>query len=288
MKIGFIGLGLMGESMSLNILTNSDSTLYVYDINIDKVNQLASDGAFPCNSAKEVAKNSEIIITMVPKNEHVIQVYNEMYDEVRTNQLYIDMSTIDPNVSIEISKKIKALGASMIDAPVVKSKPAAINRTLGIYVGGQKQDYERALPILKLMGSNIIHMGGNGTGTTMKLLHNMLVGTIQNGVNEMIYLSEKANINIDDFITAISYGGGQNFYLDGKGKKISERNFETAFSIENMHKDVHLAKDLANSFNCFLPAVDNVVNIYDKAMEKGSNKEDFSASFKVVEENAKK
>lgn len=288
MKIGFIGLGMMGESLSFNIMKKLNCDLYVFDVFKDKVNLLVSQGAIGCESSFEVAEKSDVIITMVPKNEHVIQIHNDLYKAVRKNQLYIDMSTISPNVSIELAKKIKDLGAKMIDAPVVKSKPAAVNGTLGVFVGGDYEDYERALPILKCVGQEITYLGKNGTGATMKLIHNMLVGIIQNGVNEMLLLAEEFNINPDDFVKAISSGGGQNLYLDKKGKNISERNFKTAFSLENMHKDMHLVEDLVKSKNLNLPSVKHIVDIFDQAMKNGYGKEDFSASFKVVEAISKK
>lgn len=288
MNIGFIGLGLMGESMSLNILKKLDCHLFVYDINPEKVEKLVQAGAIKTNSSFEVAKNSEIIITMVPKTEHVIAVHESLYKAVKPGQLYIDMSTIDPNVSKILATNLKKQKASMIDAPVVKSKSAAIDGTLGIYVGGSKEDYLRALPVLECMGKNIIHLGENGKGASMKLMHNMLVGTIQNGVNEILVLAEKANIDIEDFQKAIAYGGGQNFYLDGKGKSIHQRNFKTAFSVQHMYKDVHLAKDFIDSYHLNLPTTNHIVQIYDEAMNDGYGKEDFSASFKVVEKLSKK
>ena len=288
MKIGFIGLGLMGESLSLNIMKKLKCDLFVFDVNSEKVKKLENDGAIGCSSSYEVAEKSDIIITMVPKNEHVIQIHKNLYKAVRKGQLYIEMSTISPSVSIELANNIKKLGAKMIDAPVVKSKPAAVNGTLGVYVGGDIEDYNRALPILKCVGKEITYLGKNGNGTTMKLIHNMLVGIIQNGVNEMLILAEKSNINIDDFVKAISSGGGQNLYLDRKGKKIYERDFTTAFSLANMHKDMHLVEDLVKSKNLNLPSVKHIVDIFDQAVNAGYKEEDFSASFKIVEANSLK
>ena len=288
MKVGFIGLGLMGEVMSSNILKKLECQLYVYDLNKDKVSYLEKQGAISCASAIEVAVKSDIVITVVPKSEHVISIHNELYKAVKKNQLFIDMSTIDPEISRKLAQKLNDLGASMIDAPIVKSRPAAVDGTLGIFVGGSKTDYLRALPVLECMGKNLVYMGDNGSGLTMKLMHNMLVGAIQNGVNEMLLLSENAGINIDDFVKAISYGGGQNFYLDKKGKKIINRDFETSFSVENMNKDTHLVENLINKYNLDLPTAKHVVNIYDQAMKFGYQKEDFSATFKVVEKNSKK
>lgn len=282
MKIGFIGLGLMGESMALNILTKLKCNLYVYDISEEKIDQLCQEGAIRTSSLIELVNKADIVITMLPNSQNVVDVYNVIYPFVRKGHLFIDMSTINPNVSKELSKQITSFGGSMIDAPVVKSKNAAITGTLGIYVGGKEADYQRAKPILETMGNNIIHLGDNGVGATMKLAHNMLVGSIQNGVNEVLVLAEKANINIDYFIKAISYGGGQNFYLDSKGNSIIEGDYTTAFSVKNMHKDMHLAKDLANQYNLNLSTLNQVVDIYDQAMTDGYSNEDFSATYKVI------
>lgn len=286
MKIGFIGIGLMGESLALNILNKLNCELYIFDVNTDKVKLLEKEGAIGCSSALEVASKSDIIITMVPKNEHVISIHKSLYSAVREGQLYIDMSTISPDVSIKLANKIKNLGAKMIDAPVVKSKPAAVNGTLGVFVGGDKADYERALPILKCIGKDITYMGKNGNGSTMKLIHNLLVGIIQNGVNEMIVLAEESDIDINDFVNAIASGGGQNFYLDKKGRKIGNRNFETSFSFANMHKDMHLVDKFIESKNLNLPSIKHILKIFDQGMKDGLAKEDFSASFKVVEKNS--
>jgi 3-hydroxyisobutyrate dehydrogenase len=192
------------------------------------------------------------------------------------------MSTIDPQISKELSKKIAEKGAVMLDAPVVKSVPAAVSGTLGIYVGGNEETYKNIKFILECMGNNIIYLGDNGSGLVMKLCHNTLVSQIQNGVNEMITLSQKSGIPTEDFIKAISYGGGQNFYLDGKGKAIIDNNFTTAFSIENMHKDVHLTGNLLDELGLNLPGVRIVQGIYDEAINRGYGKEDFCATIKVV------
>jgi len=175
----------------------------------------------------------------------------------------------------------------MIDAPVVKSKPAAIAGELGIYVGGNKEIFDTVKPILQLMGKDIIHMGDNGSGLVMKISHNMLVAQIQNGVNEMLTLSEASGLEFDDVVTAISYGGGQNFYLDSKKTTIKSGDFSPKFSIENMHKDIYLALNLADEINVDIPGAENARNVYDKAMELGINKEDFSATIKVVKKTQK-
>lgn len=282
MKVGFIGLGLMGKPMSINIIKKSGMPVMVFDLDKEKINQVAAEGAEAAASIKEIAEKCDVIISMVPKSEHVISVYNELLPEAKTGKIFIDMSTIDPQVSRDLAEKIKEKGAEMIDAPVVKSVPAAETGTLGIYVGGAEETYKKVENILKCMGSNIIYLGENGAGLVMKLCHNTLVSEIQNGVNEMITLAQKNGISVEEFMTAVSYGGAQNFYLDTKGKVIAEGNFKTAFSVENMNKDVNLTAGLVKQLGLNLPGVEVARNVYSQAMESGYGKEDFSATFKVV------
>ena len=192
------------------------------------------------------------------------------------------MSTIDPSVSVEISEMVKKTGARFIDAPVVKSKPAAIEGTLGIYVGGDEKTYEDMLPILKYMGCNVIRMGGNGKGLVMKICHNALVSQIQNGVNETITLAKENGITIPAFAEAVSYGGASNWYLDGQAAKLEAEDYTTAFSIENMAKDVNICVNLAKECGVKMPGEENALNVYQTALDRGMAKEDFRATIKVV------
>lgn len=282
MRIGFIGLGIMGESMCENIVKKSGKEVLVYDINEEQVKKLVNIGAKAAASNKEIGEKCDVIISMVPKSEHVKGVYNELLPFLTSGKILIDMSTIDPSVSRELSVLVKEKECLMIDAPVVKSKPAAIKGELGIYVGGDKEAYEKVKPILSCMGNNLIHMGENGSGLVMKICHNMLVAQIQNGVNETISLAENSGLEFDDVITAISYGGGQNFYLDGKKSAIKNGDFTTAFSVENMNKDINIAVDLAEELEIKLPGAENARRVYKKAMDMGLDKEDFSATIKIV------
>lgn len=274
MNVGFIGLGIMGMPMAINI--SKKYPLIGFDV-------IKKDTPFKfASSYKEVVDFSDVIITMVPKNEHMISCYNELKKYLKAGQICIDMSTIYPEVSIKVSKELEKLGAPLLDCPVVKSQPAAIKGELGIYVGGDKEVFTKVKPILQCMGKNIIYMGLNGNGLLMKILHNTLVGEIQNGVNEVMTLAKKKNLNLDDVVTAISYGGGQNFYMDGKAKNIINNEYKVAFSVENMNKDVHFGQQICSELGLDLPGVNNICKVYEKAMDMNLAKEDFSASFKAV------
>lgn len=284
MKIGFIGLGIMGESMCENIIKKHPETVYVFDQVPEKAALLAAKGAVACETAADVARQADAIITMVPKSEHSQAVYTSITQDLNETKLCIDMSTIDPSVSIDIAKMVKQTGASFIDAPVVKSKPAAIAGKLGIYVGGETADFEKAKDILAYMGENIIHMGENGKGLVMKICHNALVSQIQNGVNETLVLAAKNGVDIDKFVTAVSYGGGQNFYLDGKAQAIKTEDYTTAFSVDNMAKDISICLSLAAECGVSMPGENAAKEVYDKALALGYGSEDFCATIKAVRE----
>ena len=288
MKIGFVGLGIMGESMCENIIKKHEDSVYVFDFVKEKVEKLKQAGAVACESSLEVAEKADIFITMVPKSEHSKSVYQEIMPALCPGKVCIDMSTIDPSVSIAIADKVKNTGAEFLDAPVVKSKPAAIAGKLGIYVGGDEKVFEKIKPILSYMGENVVRMGDNGKGLVMKICHNALVSQIQNGVNETSVLAAENGIDILKFAEAISYGGGQNFYLDSKKESIANEDYKTAFSIENMYKDVNICMDLAAEFKIEMPGEANAKKVYDKAMESGLGKEDFSATIKVVRQLGQK
>jgi 3-hydroxyisobutyrate dehydrogenase len=284
MKIGFIGLGIMGESMCENIVKKHDDDVFVFDFNEAQVDKLVGVGAKKCANSTEVAQNADVIISMVPKSEHSKAVYDEVAKVTDSSKICIDMSTIDPSVSVEISKMVKATGAQFADAPVVKSKPAAIAGKLGIFVGCDEDLYDKIVPILSYMGENIKRLGGNGAGLVMKICHNALVSQIQNGVNETLTLAKANGISIPEFAKAISYGGGQNFYLDGQAPKLDAEDYTTAFSIENMAKDVNICCNLAKECKVNMPGEENARRVYQTALDKGMGKEDFRATIKVVRE----
>ena len=274
MKVGFIGLGIMGMPMSINISKKYE--LRGYDV-VDK------ETPYPfVSSIEELVKWADVIVSMVPKNEHVKSVYSQVVNYLTPGKICIDMSTILPSVNQEVSKWVEEKGCHMLDCPVVKSQPAAVSGTLGIYVGGEEEIYHQVKDILSCMGNNIIYMGGHGQGLVMKIIHNSLVAQIQNGVNEVMTLATNCGIDPQIAAKAISYGGGQNFYLDTKVNNIKNHEYKTAFSIENMNKDAHFAYDLMKELGLDLPGITTVKEIYEEAMELDMGKLDFSSTYEIV------
>lgn len=282
MKIGFIGLGIMGESMCENIVKKHNDTVYCSDINRAQVEKLAALGAVACSSNIEVAQKADIVISMVPTSDNVKQVYSEILPYITEGMICIDMSTIDPSVSVEVSEWVKAKGAQFADAPVVKSKAAAIEGTLGVLVGCDKELFPVVEPILSYMGSTVIYMGGNGKGLVMKICQNTLVGEIQNGVNETLLMALHYGISIDNFAAAVAAGGANCAYMAAQKEKLKNEDYSVAFSFQNMNKDIHICERMAAEAQMEMPGMQNVKRIYEKGMAAGLAKEDFRATYKVV------
>jgi len=282
--IGFIGLGIMGESMCENIIRKSGRPVYVYDIDSRKVAKLAAIGGKAAGSIKEVAEKADVIFSMVPKNADIEAVVAEILKSIRPGMIIVDTSTVSPKVSAGLAEKVKQKGGIMMDCPVLKSKPAAIKGELSFCVGGDKATYEKVRPLLEYMGTNVIYIGPNGQGLVVKLMHNMMVGGIQNGINEALLLAKSAGLDFDTVVKAISAGGAQSFYFDVKHKSLQEKDFAPHFSFGNMYKDMTLAKDLIVDLKLSLAGFNHVLEVYEKGIAEGLGGEDFSATYKVVEE----
>ena len=282
MKIGFIGLGIMGESMCANIVKKHNDTVYCSDLNKDQVRKLAALGAVPCENNIEVAEKADMIISMVPTSKNVSDLYHELLPYITEGMICIDMSTIDPSVSVEVSKEVKAKGAQFADAPVVKSKAAAIEGTLGVLVGCEESLYPEIEPILRYLGTTVIHMGENGKGLVMKICQNTLVGEIQNGVNETLLMALHYGISIDNFAAAVAAGGANCAYMAVQKDKLKNEDYSVAFSFENMNKDIHICERMAADAGMEMPGMENVKRVFEKGMSAGLAKEDFRATYKVV------
>ncbi len=256
MRVGFVGCGTMGEHMARNIVGKGHE-LSVYDVDVEPLRRLQEDGASIKQRPADVASDSEVIVLMVVNDRQVREVIageNGLLEELRPGGIVVVMSTVTPGVCVEMAEAARAAGGDLMEAPVVLSQPAAVAGELGIYLGGAPETCEKAMPVLRCMGKNIIRMGDVGQAMAMKLCHNMMTATIAQGVSEMIALGAKAGLDFDDMVTAISYGGGQNFFLDSKAPTIKARDFAARFSLANMNKDMGLTLVFADSLGVSMPA----------------------------------
>ena len=282
MKIGFIGLGIMGESMCENIVKKHNDTVYCNDHKQSQIDKLTSFGCVGCATNTEVAEKADIIITMIPTSKHVKEAYTEMLPYLKKGKICIDMSTIEPDKSVEVANTVKTTSAQFADCPVVRSKADAIAGTLGVLAGCEKKVFDIIEPVLSYMGSKVIYMGENGMGLAAKICHNTLVAQIQNGVNETLNLAQKLGISIDNFADAVAAGGAQNFYMNAQRDKLKNEDWTTAFSLENMCKDITICSRISEEMDFDMPGMRAAKAAIDKAMERGWGKEDFRQTYRIV------
>ena len=285
MQVGFVGCGTMGEHMCRTIIKGGHDVA-IFDVAPEPLERLAADGATVKESPAAVAAAAEITVFMVATLDQLrnaIAGDGGFVEGLRPGGIAVVMSTVSPALTQEMARVVAEAGGVLVEAPVVLSQPAAIAGTLGIYYGGPEDVYDRVMPILECMGGNIMRLGDVGQAMTMKLCHNILTFNIIQAVSEMIVLGRSVGIDIDDMLPAISFGGGQNFFLDSKAATIKARDFTPRFSIANCQKDAGLAIDFAASVGVDMPAAAVAKQIIDQAMADGIGSEDFSALIKVTE-----
>ncbi len=283
MKIGFVGLGTMGGAMCANIVKKHAGQVYVYDALPERMERLQASGAAACKSCFEIAKKSDLLITMLPRTEHVEGVWNEMIPGLDAGKIGIDMSTIDPSVSIAIGDRVKnETGAGFADCPVVKSKKAAEDGTLGIYAGCEEGLFKKIYPILSYMGEHVVYMGKNGMGITMKICQNALAHEIQAAVNETLTLAQQMGIRIEDFAEAVSYGGAANYYLESKYEAIRDRDYSVSFPVEYACKDLEICRRMAGTCEFEMPILQHAISRLHTAMEMGLARADNCACIEAV------
>jgi 2-hydroxy-3-oxopropionate reductase len=241
-KIGFIGLGIMGLPMSKNLLKAGHS-LVVFDINKAAVEELKQAGAEVGTSAKDVASKTNIIITMLPNSPQVKVVVlgeNGVIEGAHKGSIVVDMSSIAPLVSREVSEALAKKGIRMLDAPVSGGQPKAIDGTMSIMVGGAQADFDEIVPIFKAMGSSYVLCGGIGAGNVTKLANQIIVAVNIAAVSEALVMATKAGVDPELVYKAIRGGLAGSTVLDAKAPLMMDRKFNPGFRI-NLH-----IKDLAN------------------------------------------
>lgn len=289
MRIGFIGLGIMGKPMTQNLMKNGYEVT-VYDINQATVQQLAAEGAKGALSPKEVGQNSDVIITMLPNGDHVKSVVlseNGVIEGANEGAIIIDMSSISPVVSKEIAAALAARGMEMLDAPVSGGEPKAVDGTLAIMVGGKEEIFEKVKPVLQSMGKDITLVGDNGCGTTAKLANQIMVNVNIAAMSEALVLAAKAGIDIQKMYEAIRGGLAGSAVLDAKVPLILERNFVAGGRIDINLKDLTNVMDTAHSIGVPLPLSSQVLEMFHALKIDGKAADDHSGLIQYYEKLAK-
>ena len=286
MKLGFIGLGIMGKPMAKNLL-KAGYELNICDINEEAVKEVEQAGGVACGTSKEVAQGSDIIFTMLPNSPHVKTVILEkdgVLEGMKPGTIVVDMSSIDPNVSIELEKAVAAAGGRMIDAPVSGGEPKAIDATLSFLCGGEQEVFDQVKPILEKMGASVVLVGPVGSGNMTKLANQIIVAVNIAALSEALVLAAKSGVNPENVYKAIRGGLAGSTVMDAKAPMMLDRNFNPGFRIELHIKDLTNAMNASRAVDMELPMTEKVLEMMKILAEEGMGKCDHSAVLRYYEE----
>ncbi|WP_372714124.1 NAD(P)-dependent oxidoreductase [Ilyobacter sp.] len=286
MKVGFIGLGVMGKSMAINIL-NSGHKLKVYDVIEESMIELKEKGAEIGDSTADTCEGCDVIMTSLPNSkivEEVILGKNGVLEGAEKGSIIVDLSSITPKVIQNIYEKCADKGIEVIDAPVSGGAKGAEEGTLTIMVGGKAEVLEKVKPILECIGKKINYVGQIGAGDTVKLINNLLLGVNMVACAEALALGTKAGIKPDVLYEIISQSSGSSYALKAKYENfISQGNFEPGFMIDLQYKDLELAISTAKDLNAPMFMGNIAQQIFETARAEGLGKKDISAVINLYE-----
>ncbi|KYQ88873.1 3-hydroxyisobutyrate dehydrogenase [Tieghemostelium lacteum] len=290
--IGFIGLGNMGAHQASNLIKNGHKVI-VYDTSSERMNLLLQKGAELASTPSEIAKRSEIIVTMLPASAHVKNVYlgqDGILSSVKPGTLLLDSSTIDPQTAREVADQAAKHQATLLDCPVSGGTGGAEAGTLTFMVGGKEKDFELAKPILSCMGKNIVHCGDVGTGQVAKVCNNLVLGISMVGVSEAMNLGVKLGMDPKKlagiFNTSSARCWTSELYNPCPGvleNSPASRGYTGGFGSALMNKDLGLAVDSAKAIgeNLYLGNVAH--QFYTQMVNKGLGQKDFSAAYEFLQ-----
>jgi 3-hydroxyisobutyrate dehydrogenase len=289
-KIGFIGLGAMGKPMAQNLLKASYQ-LTIFDINPRPVAELGAWGAEKRETPAQVAKDAEVVITMLPADEEVKAVIlgeEGVLSGAKAGLVIIDMSSIAPHTSMLIAAEANKKGVKFLDAPVSGGTVGAEKATLTIMVGGEKELLEAHRDILQTLGKTIYHVGGVGMGETVKMVNQMLVGINMAGIAEALVMGTKLGVAPEVLYQIIRASSGNSFLIDHRVPEyILKGDFtQPGFAIDLLRKDLGLALESAKVAKIPLFMASQAYQYYTRASAEGLGKKDMSAIIELIEETA--
>jgi 2-hydroxy-3-oxopropionate reductase len=290
MKIGFIGLGIMGKPMAKNLL-KAGYELVVYDIIDAPVKEVVTAGAKAGTSPKDVAAKSDVIITMLPNSPHVKEAIlgkNGVIEEAKPGSIVVDMSSIAPLAAQEVAAELTKKGVEMLDAPVSGGEPKAIEGTLAIMVGGKTEVFEKVKPILLKMGASAVLCGEIGSGNVTKLANQIIVALNIAAMSEALVLAAKAGVDPGRVYQAIRGGLAGSTVLDAKAPMVLKGNYKPGFRIELHMKDLQNALDTAHAIGVPVPLTSGIMEIMQALRVDGKQKDDHGGVIQFYEKLAGK
>jgi 3-hydroxyisobutyrate dehydrogenase len=293
MQLGFIGIGVMGRPMTLNLLkAGHDVTIFARHPEKAEVREVIQAGARLAPSARAVAMASEIVITMVPNSAQVEEVVagpQGLLEGARKGLVIVDMSTIAPAMSRKMAEAAAQKGVHFLDAPVSGGSQGAERGTLTIMVGGEQETFERVRPVFEAMGKreNIFHVGPVGAGEIVKIINNILCGTIAASVAEALVLGVKAGADVEMMTKIIGVSSGANWQLANQfPMRAFNGSFKPGFMTDLVHKDLGLGLELAAELESLLPITALARQLYEMARASGYGRDDYTSLLKVLEQMA--
>ncbi|MDQ6660989.1 MAG: 2-hydroxy-3-oxopropionate reductase [Chloroflexota bacterium] len=286
--IGFIGLGIMGKPMAHNLIKGG-YPLVVLDRNSQTTAELATDGAQSAKQPKDVAAQSDVVITMLPDSpqvEEVITGPNGVIEGVHEGLIVIDMSTISPIVTRQLSARLAEKGVAMLDAPVSGGDKGAIAGTLSIMVGGNEETFSKCLPIFQALGKTIVHVGESGAGQTVKACNQIVVALTIEAVSEALVLGSKAGVDPAKILQVLGGGLAANKVMELRGEGMLAHNFTPGFRIRLHHKDLGIALGAGRAYGVPLPITALVDQMLEALMVGGRGDLDHSALLTYLEDLA--
>jgi len=288
MKIGFIGLGIMGGRMAANLQKHGHS-LVLFNRTREKAEPLIAEGAKWADSPAALAPQVEVIFTMLAHPDAVEQAAlgpDGFLPHLGSDKMWIDCSTVNPSFSRKMAVEAKACGFGFLGAPVTGSKGQAELAKLTFWVGGEKSDLEKFRPLLECMGNRIIHCGGPGTGASLKMVMNQLLGTTMAAFAEGLVFGESLGLEHKILFEVVLGGRAAAPFLALKRDRIENRNYEPAdFPLRWLQKDLHLAAVSAYEAGAAMPLTNAAKELYRLAIRDGRGNEDFSAIYDYLARN---
>lgn len=285
LKVGYIGLGLMGKSIARNIL-QAGFPLAVHNRSRGPVDELVSEGAQPAHSAAEVASQVEVVFTNLPDTpdlELVALGPNGIIDGAHPGLVFVDNSTIKPATARKIAEQLNEKGVQCLDAPVSGGEIGARQGTLAIMVGGESATLERVMPIFKSIGKTITHVGGPGSGQIAKAANQIMVAAQMVAMGELLIFARKAGVDPRKVIQAIQGGAAQCWTLDTKPGRLFDGNRSPGFKAYMMAKDLGIIIESAQRYGAPLPATAVNAQLFNAMLEMGMAELDNSAVIAVLE-----
>jgi len=288
LKVGYIGLGLMGKSIARNIL-KAGFPVVVHNRSRAAVEELVAEGAVAANSPKEVAEQADVIFTNLPDSpdvEKVVLGANGIIEAVREGLIVVDNSTIKPASARLIAEKLKEKGVFSLDAPVSGGDIGARNATLTIMVGGEVEALEKVMPIFKAMGKTITHVGDAGAGQVAKAANQIMVAAQMVAMGELLVFSKKAGVNPRKVVDAIKAGAAQCWALDIKPPRLFDGNRSPGFKSYMQLKDMKIVLDTAKEYEVPISSTEENTKFYQMMIDMGMGELDNSAVVGVIEKLA--